>query len=590
MNLNSVNEISLQYIYYKKKIINFIKNKKNRHIILYSLGIIFYALSLDNIKGPDLKCFFFSGLNCMQFLALLVFISSALTSFSIYLILFKNKNKIHLLLICLIYLIFYFVDHNDGLLVHGLYNFIVFVIISIILFLMILILHFTYFLFYKKKYYIIILIILFFFFSQYKFKIYKFKNFSCQNWSKGFNDSIIDNLSKDYPCKIIFPKPNSCYISGIGAFFDFTSLYRPNCSNLNLMKNNKKKFLTDIKDLKYISLSDKKRFGYPLTNNEEFDPYEYGAMLYHLKKRFDQDVNKKVILMDLYDKEKNKYYPNVSTPEIQITLTENGGKLDIIIKKNETLIKESEKKIRMNKPLYKNILIIFLDTVSRVHFHRKFPKTIEFLKQFSKYEKNPKKKNMTIFQYFKYNSLNSFTDPNLRAAYYGAKFNGKGIHFAKYFKKNGYILGRVNTYCEKESAFDKRNNKAFEHVLWDHEGLSLACIESFYNDILISKLSSLMRKCLFGKDINEYTMEYLQSFWKTYINQYKLFLFQSSEGHEPTGELIGYFDKILYNFFNEFYNKGYLRETVILIFSDHGMHLPGPLYLFNSQDFINRFL
>ena len=162
------------------------------------------------------------------------------------LILFKNKNKIHLLLICLIYLIFYFVDHNDGLLVHGLYNFIVFVIISIILFLMILILHFTYFLFYKKKYYIIILIILFFFFSQYKFKIYKFKNFSCQNWSKGFNDSIIDNLSKDYPCKIIFPKPNSCYISGIGAFFDFTSLYRPNCSNLNLMKNNKKKFLSII--------------------------------------------------------------------------------------------------------------------------------------------------------------------------------------------------------------------------------------------------------------------------------------------------------------------------------------------------------
>ena len=340
--------------------------------------------------------------------------------------------------------------------------------------------------------------------------------------------------------------------------------------------------------MKYLSLSNKKRFGYPLTNNKEFNPYEYGAMLYHLKKSFDKDINKKIILMDLYDKDKNKYYPNISNPEIQITLSESGAKLDIKIEKNESLVKESEKKIKLNKPKYQNILIMFLDTVSRVHFYRKFPKTIEFLEQFSKYENNPKKKNMTIFQYFKYNSLNSFTDPNLRAAYYGAKFNGRGIHFAKYFKQKGYIIGRVNTYCEKESAFDKNNISSFEHIIWDHEGLSLACIESFYDGILVSKLTSLMRKCLFGKDINEYTIEYLQSFWTTYINQYKLFLFQSSEGHEPTGELIGYFDEILYNFLNDFYNKGYLKDTVILIFSDHGMHLTGPLYLFDSQDFINE--
>ena len=44
--------------------------------------------------------------------------------------------------------------------------------------------------------------------------------------------------------------------------------------------------------------------------------------------------------MDLYKKDKNKYYPNISTPEIQITLNKNSGKIDIKIDKNKTLIKE----------------------------------------------------------------------------------------------------------------------------------------------------------------------------------------------------------------------------------------------------------
>ena len=85
--------------------------------------------------------------------------------------------------------------------------------------------------------------------------------------------------------------------------------------------------------------------------------------------------------------------------------------------------------------------------------------------------------------------------------------------------------------------------------------------------------------------MNEHALQYMEVFWNTYINQYKLFLFQTIDGHEPTGELIGHFDKILYKFLHKFYNKGYFKNTVLLFFSDHGQHLPGPLYLFNSQDF-----
>ena len=292
--------------------------------------------------------------------------------------------------------------------------------------------------------------------------------------------------------------------------------------------------------------------------------------------------------MDLFNKNKKKYYPNKSLPEIEIVLSKDIGKIKINIKKNKTLIKEKNlilAKVK-DKLLYKNILVMFFDSLSRAHFHRKFKKTSKFLNQFSKYEPDNLKKNMTLFQYFKYNSLFCYTDPNLKAAYYGTKT--KGIHFANYFKNNGYIIGRVNAYCGKESVFNKKNPSAFLPAIWDHEGLSLGCIKSFYGRFLVSKLTSLVKKCLFGKDLNQYALEYLESFWKTYINQYKLFLFQSLEAHEPTGELIGYFDEILYHFLVNFYRLGYFKDTVILLFSDHGNHLPGPLYLFNSQDFLSE--
>ena len=69
------------------------------------------------------------------------------------------------------------------------------------------------------------------------------------------------------------------------------------------------------------------------------------------------------------------------------------------------------------------------------------------------------------------------------------------------------------------------------------------------------------------------------------MEENKLFLFQTLDGHEPTGQLLGYFDSILFEFLNEFYSKGYFKDTAIIIFSDHGQHLNGPFYLLDSEDF-----
>ena len=295
-----------------------------------------------------------------------------------------------------------------------------------------------------------------------------------------------------------------------------------------------------------------------------------------------------VLLLDLYEKNKKLYYNNISRPEIEIHLNNDGAKILFNITKNQTLIEERKKNINKNHILYKNVLVMFVDTLSRAHFFRKLPKTTSFLNQFSKYEKDFKKKNMTIFQFFKYHSLRTFTDPNVKAAFYGVKSNGEGTHFVNFYKRNGYIVGRVNTFCEKEIIFNKKNYSLYNHGIWDHEGLSLGCITAFYDRFLISRLSSAVRKCLFGKDLTQHSLQYLEAFWSTYLEQNKMFLFETLDGHEPTGELIGYFDETLFQFLNKFYSKGYFKDTAILLFSDHGQHLNGPFYLLDSQDFYSE--
>ena len=311
---------------------------------------------------------------------------------------------------------------------------------------------------------------------------------------------------------------------------------RPTCLDDELFQSQRKYFLSSLKkyNIKYFNISNKKYFGYPNTNNDKYKIRDYGTILTNSTKNLEKDLHKNIILMDLYIKNKTKYYPNETEPEIYVNFKKKRGKIEIKIHKNEDIIKEKERILRThnNKILFKNVILMFFDTMSRAHFFRKFPKTISFLNKFSRYETNFSKKKMTIFQFFKYNSINTYTDPNLKAAYYGAKINGHGIYFANYFKNQGYILGKTTTFCEKTRVIFDKNNKLNE-IRWDHEGIAIPCIKGIYKGFLLHRLTSLIQKCLFGKQIFEYALEYLESFLKAYFDYNKMFLFESGEGHEP---------------------------------------------------------
>ena len=559
---------------------------------LYLIGSLFYYCSLTSIKlTTSFECFKKTNFNCFYSIAETVLISSIIIDISIFFILFLKLKKIHLFNIFLIYIYFFWIDHDFSLVKHGIYNFVGFILLVSLFLILFFYAKCILFFINKFKYKNIYFAILFFLsFSPifFFFNIFKLNHFSCNNWAKGLNDTYIDNISKDYPCLINIPNNNSCYLSEIGKYFDFSSVFRPTCLDDKLLKSQREFFLKSLNnyDIKYFNISNKKYFGYPITNNEKFSFRDFGNTEISGKKDLEKELHKNIILMDLYIKNKTKYYPNEPEPEILVDFRKERGKIKIKIHKNTTLIKEKEKvgSRYNNKSMFKNVIVMFFDTISRAHFFRKFPKTIYFLNKFSKYETNFSKKKITVFQFFKYHSIGTYTIPNLKAAYCGAKVDGNGTYFTNYFKNQGYILGKATTSCEKSNlVFDK--NKNINLLRWDHEGISIPCIKGIYQGFLLHKLSSLVKKCLFGKQIFEYALEYLESFLEVYFDYNKMFLFESIEGHEPTGQLVGYLDDIFYKFLLKLNSKNFFSNTTIILFSDHGNHINGIGYFFRFKDF-----
>ena len=101
-----------------------------------------------------MRCFFWDGEKCYYELGILISISSFLTSLAIYIILFKKYKRHHFLNICVIYSFLYLIDHNAGIVKHGLFNFILFIITTFIFFLFICYLHLLLYLIKKKIFYI----------------------------------------------------------------------------------------------------------------------------------------------------------------------------------------------------------------------------------------------------------------------------------------------------------------------------------------------------------------------------------------------------------------------------------------------------
>jgi len=257
---------------------------------------------------------------------------------------------------------------------------------------------------------------------------------------------------------------------------DISSLLNINCSN---RKNEEQTYLKKISNLK----NDKniQKIGFPITigDNEEIkgEPSMYGGILLKYVKNNLINLDNKTQLNDLHPNKK---------PEVYVDFTNNPfGELKININYNQ-LLSEERKSLEKNNNS-SNILFLFLDNLSRVHFYRHYKKTKMFLKTFLSYEgfstkENPEQKYHAFeflkYHKFKYATLNNAI-PMFSGVYYDNNSTMKSI--VKDMKKIGYITCNVQDVCHKE-LMGIGKIPSYSYIEFDHEYAAPNCDPNVYKE------------------------------------------------------------------------------------------------------------
>ena len=434
----------------------------------------------------------------------------------------------------------------------------------------------------KKKYILLILIasILIIIIIIYN----NLPGFSCEFWDLGLNNTRIYNDKSKYPCEILHPGKNKCYLQKMDGFFDFSKIFRPSCSAENILNKEKDIFLKSLNS-RFYGISKLNHFGYPMTTHT--DKYS----MYNVRdlKEFQELVNHNIIKMDLFNEEN---YPNEQYPEVEVFFDENNhGMIKINVTKNETLSQERKKIEKDKNSLFNNVLIIYVDSLSRNHFQRKMHKLTKYLEPFMKYNLNGTEKEYTAFQFMKYNTLKGLTLPNIKAMFYGVGLNeSEGVNLVKFYKEQGYVTGHTGTTCGKEifSVNGLLRSQHLDYDDWDHENIAMFCDENFFDwRYPINKgIASVLKRCLYGKYAFEYMFDYAKQFWNIYRENKKFFRVHFNEGHEGSMELVSYLADPLFEFVKYFFDNNLLNDTFMFIVSDHGNHMLGPWAVLRPQDYI----
>ena len=128
-------------------------------------------------------------------------------------------------------------------------------------------------------------------------------------------------------------------------------------------------------------------------------------------------------------------------PEFEIIFDKNGkGSLKITITPNKTLIEE-RRKLENPNSLLNNILVLFLDTVSKKKFQLDFPLASAWIEKYMKKTHRTSSENednsLNAYQFLKYHSVGGHTHINVQPMLYGNSMKSKsGIKINKYYKLN----------------------------------------------------------------------------------------------------------------------------------------------------------
>lgn len=217
-----------------------------------------------------------------------------------------------------------------------------------------------------------------------------------------------------------------------------------------------------------------------------------------------------------------------------------------------------------------NVYILGIDSLSRLHFHRKMPKTSEYLL-----------KELKAIEYFGYNKLSDNTFPNLIPAFtsysfeelikvcwpnYQTKFDNCSFVFQNYTKE-GYIVN----FGEEESYFGVFNylKKGWKKQPTDYywktfDYTALAEVQHTYD------LANNYPKCMSKRPMYKVLLQHGEKFIKTmYKNRFFSFLWTTSLAHNHLDTAtLGDYDFLQHLIFLN--KSGILNNTILIFMSDHG--------------------
>ena len=550
------------------------KNKLNKTYlntivyILFCISLILYIISLKGCFLPFNECALHTKIAGYFILGVLLIISCFLFALLISIQIISRLKCINYLIFFTIYLIIFCLTQGTDFAHHGTYNSIIFLLFFpfflFISFIIYLTLYFCFKLEIKKLLFlslIYIYIIIFF-----------YTNTKCNNFYDGIGQIRLINDKKLNKCFI--KKPRICGYNLLSGLFDVNYIFRKNgCEGYNDEKNVFLKYLDNELQI---------------YNNFSFPRTEYWNPITSYKFLADE-VEKKIKPSNEINSEDN---------EIFVSFQKNKGKISIQLKKNISLIEQKRKLAEKYPVKFNNVYLIYFDAISRNHFIRKLKKTTKIIEKmlYTNRKKEKFYKNYHAFQFFKYHSFDGHTEGNIFPLFYGNQRNSnQGITFLKFYNERGFITAATHNSCNKEIFDWPEKNEMITFSNFDHENIAMFCDTNYENKknkwSILGGKSSILRRCFYGKDSFEYHFEYILQFLENYKKERKLFRISIEDGHEGTAEVIKYIDNSFASFLLKILKNYFDDKTALIIFSDHGAHMPGPYdALFYEEKIIEKYL
>ena len=345
---------------------------------------------------------------------------------------------------------------------------------------------------------------------------------SCKGWKNGLGNHQLINDGAHWNV----PVPTLWELGIRNNWFDFVK-FTSQCNKQHQVFD--KSILNDnIKNREGLSL-----VGYPRTEWLPFDVLATQSLYRSTIRNQIIDMNDPNVSQDL--KDNIEFTVDISNPQasiLNLNLKPNITRAEEQRKLRNNIIKQEKADGTYNNRMDKNVLIIYLDNLSRAHFYRKMPKTAEFINQFVDNQDS----DISAHQFFRYHSVFYNTLYSNDAMYYGqiGPLSETSTGVFDSYSNNGYITGFFKDACESHSNSIKTENPTFHR--WDHMGGGISWDKNYDDDDFTSLSvftgkNSAIRRWLYGKNMHEIQLDYLKQFWGAYPNNRKFFRTHFSEGH-----------------------------------------------------------